>query len=57
MFRDQASPFSCEENYPKIWITAKAREASGEMEYDVNRMRVVSDNAHTMSDVRCQDYP
>ena len=28
-----------------------------EVEYDANRTRGVSDNAQTMSDVRCQDYP
>ena len=57
VFRDQASTFSCEDNYSRIRITAKAREEFGEMEYDVNQTRVVSDNAHTMSDVKCQDYP
>ena len=57
VFQDQAPPFSCEDNYSKIRITAKAREEFGEMEHGVNRTRVVSDNAHTMSDVRCQDYP
>ena len=54
MLRDQASPFSCEDNDSKKWITAGARKEFEEMEYDVNWTRGVSDNAHTcpVSDVR-----
>ena len=59
MLRDQGSPFSHEDNYSQQGIKQKAATEFGEMEYDVEGMRGVSDKPHTSAPVtmsRCQDY-